>query len=98
MFNEIPFDYDDFESMYLNGNKINMELIKDISDELKGIVFNEQHGEISVKNMLEAELRHYEFFGIEFGDVDKDGRIDTMLNPQGILLPLIWLLIKLKLY
>ena len=52
----------------------------------------------SVKNMLEAELKHYEFFGIKSGDVDKDGRIDTMLNPQGILLPLIWLLIKLKLY
>ncbi len=98
MFNEIPFDYDDFESMYLNGDKINMELIKDISDELKGIVFNDLHGEISVKNMLEAELKHYEFFGIKSGDVDKDGRIDTMLNPQGILLPLIWLLIKLKLY
>jgi hypothetical protein len=98
MFNEIPFDYNDFESMYLKGDKINMELIKDISDELKGIVFNEQHGEISVKNMLEAELKHYEFFGIKSGDVDKDGRIDTMLNPQGILLPLIWLLIKLKLY
>lgn len=98
MFNEIPFDYADFESMYLNGDRINMELIKDISDELKGIVFNDQHGEISVKNMLEAELKHYEFFGIKSGDVDKDGRIDTMLNPQGILLPLIWLLIKLKLY
>jgi hypothetical protein len=65
---------------------------------LKGIVFNEQNGEISVKNMLEAELKHYEFFGIKSGDVDKDGRIDTMLNPQGILLPIIWLLIKLKLY
>jgi hypothetical protein len=98
MFNEIPFDYEEFESMYLNGDKINMELIKDISDELKGIVFNEELGELSVKNMLEAELKDYEFFGIKSGDVDKDGRIDTMLNPQGILLPLIWLLIKLKLY
>ncbi|MEI2757342.1 MAG: hypothetical protein V9F46_12915 [Chitinophagaceae bacterium] len=120
MFNDIPFDYTDFESMYLSGDKINMELIADISEELKGIIFNEEQGEISVKNMLEAELKSYEFFGIKSGDIrlkrgDKILKLEqiqnlnlseeekniiylNLENPQGVLLPLIWLLIKLKLY
>jgi len=99
MFNDVPFDNTDFESMYLKGNQINNDLIKDISGEIKDLVFNEEHGEIGVQNMLEAEISHYEFFGIKSGDVDeKTGKIDHMKQPQGVLLPLIWLLIKLKLY
>lgn len=99
MFNEVPFDNTDFESMYLKGTQINTDLIKDISGELKDLVFNEEDGEIGVKNMLESEIESFEFFGIKSGDVDeKTGKIDRMNQPQGILLPLIWLLIKLKLY
>lgn len=99
MFQEIPFDNTDFETMYLKGNQINRELIKDISSELKDLVFHEDEGEIGVKNMLDSEIESYEFFGIKSGDVDlKTGKIDRMNAPQGILLPLIWLLIKLKLY
>lgn len=99
MFQEIPFDNTDFETMYLKGSQINQELIKDVSNEIKDLVFHEEDGEIGVKNMLEAEIENYEFFGIKSGDVDlKTGKIDRMNTPQGILLPLIWLLIKLKLY
>jgi hypothetical protein len=99
MLQEIPFDNTDFETMYLKGNQINRELIKDISSELKDLVFHEEEGEIGVKNMLDSEIESYEFFGIKSGDVDlKTGKIDRMNAPQGILLPLIWLLIKLKLY
>lgn len=99
MFQEIPFDNTDFETMYLKGSQINQELIRDVSNEIKDLVFHEEDGEIGVKNMLDAEIENYEFFGIKSGDVDlKTGKIDRMNTPQGILLPLIWLLIKLKLY
>ncbi len=99
MFQEIPFDNTDFETMYLKGGQINQELIRDVSNEIKDLVFHEEDGEIGVKNMLDAEIENYEFFGIKSGDVDiKTGKIDRMNTPQGILLPLIWLLIKLKLY
>lgn len=99
MFQEIPFDNTDFESMYLKGSNLNYDLIKDLSAEIKDLVFHEEDGEIGVKNMLDSEIENYEFFGIKSGDVDlKTGKIDRMNEPQGILLPLIWLLIKLKLY
>lgn len=99
MFQEIPFDNTDFETMYLKGGQINQELIRDVSNEIKDLVFHEEDGEIGVKNMLDAEIENYEFFGIKSGDVDIiTGKIDRMNTPQGILLPLIWLLIKLKLY
>lgn len=99
MFQEIPFDNTDFETMYLKGSQINHELIRDVSNEIKDLVFHEEDGEIGVKNMLDAEIENYEFFGIKSGDVDlRTGKIDRMNTPQGILLPLIWLLIKLKLY
>jgi len=102
MFNEIPQDYIDFDTMCLKGDKINTELIDDISSEIKEIVFHEEDGEIAIRNMLEAEAKHYEFFGIKSGTVDAKGKkvvsMENQNDPQGVLLPLIWLLIKLKLY
>lgn len=127
MFNEVPYDSAEFESMYLEGDKINSDLIKSISNELKDIVFHKEHGEINVQNKLEGEVKHFELFGIKSGNavINNNGKTlaveelqdvlnekekedvylkmvsnppESELQQQGVLLPLIWLLIKLKLY
>ena len=99
MLNEIPYDNEDFDTMYLKGGHFNMDLVHDISRELKDLIFDVEKGELGVENLLAADVAYYELFGIKSGNVDdKEGAIVSMNYPQGVLLPLIWLILKLKLY
>jgi len=98
LMNEIPYDNTDFETIYLKDGKIDMEQIRDISGELKELAFNEMSGEVAVGKLLNGGVEQYELFGIKSGDVSETGIINDMSAPQGVLMPLIWLLIKLKLY
>ena len=96
--NDIPYDNNDFDSMYLRGDQLNIKLIEDISWDIKDMIFDDENGEIAVKNLLEGQVKHYEFFGIKSGDVNKKGDIIDMNHPQGVLLPLLWLLTKINFF
>ena len=94
---DIPFDHEDFKRKYVRHGLFNTRLIYKISKDLRKIILENREGGEGFKKQLE-QIREYEFFGIKSGDVDENGDIVNISTPQGVFLPLIWILITLKLY
>ena len=93
----IPFDESQLETMCITNDKFNEDLVNSISNEIDELITGKPDGEARIKNLLSSNMRHYAYFGVKSVDVDEKGQpID--LKPQGVLLPLIWLLTKLSLY
>lgn len=93
----IPYDESQLETMCVKDNKLDEGILNGISNEIEDILTNLPDGDARIKNLLNGDVENYAFFGVRSIDVNEDGEPE-MLNPQGVLLPLIWLLIKLKLY
>lgn len=93
----IPFDETQLESMCIRNDGFNEELVNAISSEIDEVITGMPDGEARIKNLLNGNMKHYAYFGVKSIDVNEKGEpID--LNPQGVLLPLIWLLTRLELY
>jgi len=93
----IPFDESQLETMCISNDKFNDDLVNAISNEIEELITGKPDGEARIKNLLNSNMRHYAYFGVKSVEVDERGQpID--LKPQGVLLPLIWLLSKLQLY
>lgn len=95
----IPFDETQLESMCIRTSGFNEDLVNSISCEIEDFITGVPDGEARIKNLLSGNIKHlyYAYFGVKSIDVNEKGE-PLKLNPQGVLLPLIWLLSKLELY
>jgi len=93
----IPFDDTDFETMCIKKGRFDEKMINTISSEIAQSITGMPDGEPGIEQLLRSSLADYAFFGVKSVDVDEVGK-PIYLHPQGVLLPLIWLLIKLRLY
>jgi len=92
-FNQLPSDNKELEYSILSSNKINFNLIKEISNEISSQIFNEDNGDIRLKRTIENSLCNYSFFGVQ-SIKNQDGKISH--NPKGAVLPLLWIFKQLK--
>ncbi|MBC8755991.1 hypothetical protein H2O64_15035 [Kordia sp. YSTF-M3] len=92
---DIPLDETEMEDLIMKNRKIDIEALNAISNELKDLILNEENGEIGVENLLKSNLKSHAYFGAKSISVDSEGAPER-LDPKGVSLPLLWLLIKLK--
>lgn len=91
--NEIPDDAQHLEDYILLNNKFNSNFFNEISNEFKDIIGNEDDGDPRVLNLLNSSKFPYSFLGCSSGILEDDNFI---FKPQGVSLPLIWILKELN--
>lgn len=94
---EIPFDEKSMEDLVLLNGKLNENYLNSISNEIFDLITDEDDGDLRVKNILKSSSFNYAFFGTKSANVDDNGNVIDMTNPQGVSLPLIWLLRQINL-
>lgn len=91
----IPMDETQMQNFVLQNGNFDEDALNIISTELERKITEEPNGEISVNNHLRSNVANYAYFGVKSITVNNEGKPEQ-LEPQGTVLPLIWIFKQLK--
>lgn len=91
--NEIPDDAENLEDLILMNSDLNESYFNSVSNELELIIGDAQDGDPRVADLLNESDFSYSFLASSSGYIDND---KFVFRPQGVSLPLIWILRKLN--
>lgn len=94
----IPYDSNDMEIMCMKNGVYDKYTQVAISSDIRQVLFDDENGDSRLKDIIDSNYKDAEFFACKSVKVDEKTGEPEELEPQGVLLPLIWILNKLKLY
>lgn len=93
-YNQIPSDNEELDLTVFSNNGIRFDTMRNFSNEIQNTLYADEYGDFRLKNMVEASLSKYSYFGVQSIKIVDD---KPMCFPKGVVLPLIWLFKQLNL-